>query len=76
MPLHLVRLGALRAQIDKRSYLMTDDASVYVPIGRDFSVTATPNASSDRLCNFDSVLGTPAAGGGDAFGTAADTGVR
>jgi transposase-like protein len=38
----------LRAHIDKRSYLMTDDASVYVPIGRDFSGHGAVNHSIEE----------------------------
>ena len=39
---------ALRAQIDKRSYLMTDDATVYAPIGRDYSGHGTVNHSIEE----------------------------
>jgi len=39
---------ALRAQIDKRSYLMTDDATVYLPIGKDYSGHGTVNHSIEE----------------------------
>jgi transposase-like protein len=39
---------ALRAQIDKKSYLMTDDATVYLPIGKDYSGHGTVNHSIEE----------------------------
>jgi transposase-like protein len=40
--------AALSAQVDKKSYLMTDDASVYVPVGRDFAGHGTVNHSIEE----------------------------
>lgn len=38
----------LKAQIDKRSYLMTDDAPVYVKISKDFAAHETVNHSAEE----------------------------
>jgi transposase-like protein len=40
--------AALHAQVDKDSYLMTDDASVYVPIGKTFAGHGTVNHSIEE----------------------------
>ena len=40
--------AALTAQVDKASYLMTDDAKVYMPIGRQFSGHGTVNHSIEE----------------------------
>jgi transposase-like protein len=40
--------AALNAQADKKSYLMTDDATVYVPIGKDFAGHGTVNHSIEE----------------------------
>jgi hypothetical protein len=38
----------LRAHIDKQSYLMTDEATVYLPIGKDFSGHGAVNHSIEE----------------------------
>jgi transposase-like protein len=40
--------AALHAQVDKASYLMTDDALVYVPIGKSFAGHGTVNHSIEE----------------------------
>jgi transposase-like protein len=44
---------ALVAQIDRKSYLMTDDATVYTPIGRDFAGHGTVNHSIEEYVRGD-----------------------
>lgn len=40
--------AALHAQVDKGSYLMTDDAAVYVPVGKTFAGHGTVNHSIEE----------------------------
>ena len=43
----------LRAHIDRKSYLMTDDATIYIPIGKDFSGHGAVNHSIEEYVRGD-----------------------